>query len=85
MIKDINVSIVIHYSNELFSDSIFNALSPDDFVGESLVVKTQKKGTKITITIKSQRSLGSIIRTLDDILRTLSVAEKQLKILANKK
>ena len=74
----IEARIVLRYEDERTAESIFEAVSPDDFESSDLKVNSLKMGRDLVAEIKCLK-LGTLIETLDDMLSCVQIAEKTIK------
>jgi hypothetical protein len=71
--------IAIRYKDEDTAKTVNLAIKPDNInLPEEIQIVTTVKGSSLLIEIESNRSLGSFINTLDDILSCVQAAEKAL-------
>jgi tRNA threonylcarbamoyladenosine modification (KEOPS) complex Pcc1 subunit len=71
--------IIIEYDDFKTADSVAKAVSPDNLkVPQGLYVKTEQCEEKVITKIKC-RKLNTFIATIDDLLSSISIAEKTLK------
>ncbi len=73
--------ITLSYDNENHAKAVSEAVSPDNVeVPIGLEVKTVKRGSKVVTLIKCERSLETLISTIDDLLMSVQVAEKVISV-----
>jgi hypothetical protein len=78
--KKLEVEITIFYNDARSAKAVAEAVSPDNFKAPSgLYVKTEKKNNSVWTYIKCNRGLQTFIATIDDLLFSISTAEKTLK------
>lgn len=74
------ISMRIKYPNEEIAKTIINAVDPDNFQApKDLKITMSMSNAEILIEIKSSRSIGNLLNTIDDLLECISAAEKVLK------
>ncbi len=74
--------IVIRYSDSESAKAVAEAVSPDDFKAPSgLHVKTTYIGNEVLTLVKCRKGLPTFIATIDDLLFSISIAEKTLRAL----
>lgn len=82
LVKRLEAEIVIHYDDAESAKAVAEAVSPDNFKAPpSLLVKTLRRGNEVLTFIKCRRELPTFISTIDDLLFSISIAEKTLKTL----
>ena len=70
----------IRYPNEETARAIIDAVGPDNYQApEGLELGIEQVKTKITISVRCPKGVGSLISTLDDLFGCLAAAEKALK------
>jgi hypothetical protein len=73
-------NITIEYSNEDTARSVQSAVEPDNFsLPEGINIITSLDGSKLSIEVLSERTIGSLIVTLDDLLSCIQTAEQALQ------
>lgn len=73
--------IVLEYDEAKMSESVFKAISPDNFkVPKSLFIKTKRQGRRVVTHVKCEGRLGTFLATIDDLLFCTSTAEKALRV-----
>jgi len=78
----LKIRIIIDYKNEEIANSIVNALLPDDRnAPPTLKLKTWSKGTKLNSEIECKGRFETFMATIDDMLASIQVAEKNLEII----
>lgn len=72
--------ITIFYNDAKSAKAIAQAVSPDNFKAPSgLYIKTENKDNSVWTYIKCKKGLQTFIATIDDLLFSISTAEKTLK------
>jgi hypothetical protein len=78
----LEAEICLCYKNEREAYAVAQAVSPDNIeVPTGLSVETTTKATEVWTTINCEKSLQTLIATIDDLLACVSVAEKAFKVL----
>jgi hypothetical protein len=81
-VKKLEAEIVIQYGDAESAKAVAEAVSPDNFKAPSgLLVKTIRRDNEVLTFIKCRRGLPTFIATIDDLLFSISTAEKTLKTL----
>ena len=82
--KIVEAEISLRYEDKRLAEAIANAVSPDNFkVPKGLQIKTTLKDEEVFTRIKFKGKLTTFIATIDDLLFSVSTAEKVLKLLLN--
>jgi hypothetical protein len=69
----------MEYDDERMAKSIAHAVSPDNSVTPAgLSVETRSESNKVITRIACQREFRTFVATVDDLLFSLSIAEKTL-------
>jgi len=77
--KNLQATIQIEYSEEKTADAIAKAVSPDNFkTPVGLQVKTIRVNNKVLSEINCESNLATFTATIDDLLFSVSTAEKTL-------
>ena len=77
-------TITLEYGDAKTADAIANAVSPDNFkTPAGLFIKTVRKGSRVLTEIKAEGKLATFIATIDDLLFSVSTAEKTLRTITN--
>jgi hypothetical protein len=75
----LQATIQIEYNDEKTADAIAKAVSPDNFkTPVGLQVKTVREKNKVLTRISCEGKLATFIATIDDLLFSVSTAEKAL-------
>jgi len=78
----LEATIILEYGDEKTAQAIASAVSPDNFKTPSgLSVKTVAKGKKVFTEISANTKVATFIATIDDLLSSISTAEKTLGII----
>lgn len=78
--KKLEAKITIFYDNGETAKAVAEAISPDNFkTPAGLHVKTEKENNLVSTYIKCKKGLKTLIATIDDLLFSISTAEKTLK------
>jgi hypothetical protein len=77
--------IKLEYNDAKTAQSIANAVSPDNLKAPSgLTVATQTVGNQVITKITLDGKLATFIATIDDLLESVTTAEKTLNIVRRK-
>jgi len=72
--------ITLEYKDDKTAKAIAQAVSPDNFKTPiGLHVKTERDGNKVITQIDCEGKLATFTATIDDLLFSVSTAEKALK------
>lgn len=73
-------TITLEYKDEKTAKAIAQAVSPDNFKTPiGLHVKTERAANKVITQIECEGKLATFTATIDDLLFSVSTAEKALK------
>lgn len=73
-------TITLEYDDEKTAETVADAVSPDNYkTPAGLVVTTARKHNAVITDIKAEGKIVTFIATIDDLLFSVSVAEKTLK------
>jgi tRNA threonylcarbamoyladenosine modification (KEOPS) complex Pcc1 subunit len=76
----LEATITLEYDDEKTAEAVARAVSPDNFKTPiGLTVRTIWKDNKVVTEIKAEEKIATFIATIDDLLSSISVAEKALK------
>jgi tRNA threonylcarbamoyladenosine modification (KEOPS) complex Pcc1 subunit len=76
----LQATITLEYKDEKTAKAIAQAVSPDNFKTPiGLHVKTERDATKVITKIECECKLATFTATIDDLLFSVSTAEKTLK------
>jgi hypothetical protein len=82
----LQATITLEYDDKETAAAIANAVSPDNFKTPiGLTVKTELQGKRVVTEIQLEGKIATFIATIDDLLESVSTAEKTLHILKRKK
>lgn len=74
--EPIRTWVELEFSEAEASQTVFRAISPDNEpLPPGLELSAELKGSKIILSIRCERSLQSLLATLDDLLHMLALAE----------
>ena len=74
-------TITLKYGDEKTAEAIASAVSPDNFkTPTGLTIETLRNKNKVVTEIKAQEKLATFIATIDDLLFSVSTAEKAICI-----
>ena len=78
-------TITLEYGDAKTAEAIANAVSPDNFkTPTGLFIKTFRNGNSVVTEIKAEEKIATFIATIDDLLFSVSTAEKTLHIAKEK-
>jgi hypothetical protein len=78
-VNGLEATITLEYGDEKTAKAVADAISPDNFkVPIGLAIKTMRKENKVVTEINSKEKIAMFIATIDDLLSSVSVAEKTL-------
>jgi len=78
----LEAEIFLNYDDERLAEAIAKAVSPDNFkVPTGLSIKTTQVDKKVLTRIKCDGKITTFIATIDDLLFSVSTAERVLKLL----
>ena len=73
-------TITLEYDDEEIAEAVANAVSPDNYkTPTDLTVTTTREHNVVTTEIRAEGKIVTFIATIDDLLFSVSVAEKTLK------
>lgn len=76
----LKAEILIDYDNSMIAQAVAKAVSPDNLkTPKGLSVKTICNDGKVVTAIAAQRKFATFIATIDDLLFSVSVAEKTVQ------
>lgn len=79
-VRRLEAEIVIYYDDAETAKAVAEAVSPDNFkVPPGLSIKTLRRENEVSTFIKCRKKLPTFIATIDDLLFSISTAEKTLK------
>jgi hypothetical protein len=77
----LEAEIFLQYEDKKFAKAVAKAVSPDNFkVPKGLWIKTTLKDKTVLTRIKCDKKITTLIATIDDLLFSVSTAEKTLAI-----
>jgi len=75
----LEANILLSYNTLREAEAVANAVSPDNVkVPEGLLVKTTRRGKRVSTSIECESKLQTFVATIDDLLSAVSVAERTL-------
>ncbi len=78
--RNLQATITLEYKDEKTAKAIAQAVSPDNFKTPiGLHVKTERDANKVITQIDCEGKLATFTATIDDLLFSVSTAEKTLK------
>jgi len=76
----LQATITIEYDNEKIAAAVSKAVSPDNFkTPVGLTVKTVLRTNAVVTEICAEGKMATFIATMDDLLSSVTVAEKTVK------
>jgi cell fate regulator YaaT (PSP1 superfamily) len=76
----LEAKVTLEYADEKTAEAVANAVSPDNFKTPiELHVKTVREQSKVVTQIECEGKLATFTATIDDLLFSVSTAEKTLK------
>jgi len=76
----LEATITLEYDDEEIAEAVANAVSPDNYkTPTDLTVTTTREHNVVTTEIRAEGKIVTFIATIDDLLFSVSVAEKTLK------
>ncbi len=73
--------ITLEYADAKTAEAIASAVSPDNFkTPVGLFIKTFRSGCQVVTEVKAEEKLATFIATIDDLLFSVSTAEKTLGV-----
>ena len=77
--RSLEATVTLEYKEEKTAEAVAQAVSPDNFQTPiGLQVKTVQEKNKVITQIHCQGKLATFIATIDDLLFSVSTAEKTL-------
>jgi len=75
----LEATVTLEYANAKIAEAVANAVSPDNFKTPlGLQVKTLREQSRVVTHIKCECKLATFTATIDDLLFSVSTAEKTL-------
>jgi len=76
----VEAEVVLDYDGAQVACAVAKAVSPDNFkTPKGLTVETEFSGNRVTTRIKCDGKLATFIATIDDLLFSVSTAEKAVQ------
>ncbi|MGE5637783.1 MAG: KEOPS complex subunit Pcc1 [Chloroflexota bacterium] len=73
-------TIALEYDDEKVAEAVAEAVSPDNYrTPTDISVKTERKQNTVITKIKADGKILTFLSTIDDLLFSVSIAEKTLK------
>jgi tRNA threonylcarbamoyladenosine modification (KEOPS) complex Pcc1 subunit len=80
--KELEATITLEYDDVKVAEAVAGAVSPDNYkTPANLTVKTAREQNVVLTEIKAEGKMATFIATIDDLLFSVSVAEKTLKVI----
>lgn len=84
-VRSLQATVTLEYQNKKIAEVIAQAVSPDNFkVPVGLQVKTVREDSKVITWIQCEGKLATFTATIDDLLFSVSTAEKTLHAITKK-
>ena len=78
--KKLQATIKLEYSDEKVAEAVADAVSPDNFkTPVGLTVKTIRRKNAVVTEVAAEGKMATFIATLDDLLFSVTVAEKTVR------
>lgn len=78
--RKLQANVKLEYSDPRIARAIAEAISPDNFkTPKGLLIKTTTKNRNVVTEIRYDGKLPTFIATIDDLLFSISTAEKTLR------
>jgi tRNA threonylcarbamoyladenosine modification (KEOPS) complex Pcc1 subunit len=76
----LEATITLEYDDEKTAEAVAEAVSPDNYKTPiGLAVRTVWKNNKVVTEIKADGKIATFLATIDDLLSSVSIAEKTIK------
>jgi tRNA threonylcarbamoyladenosine modification (KEOPS) complex Pcc1 subunit len=76
----LEATITLEFDDEEVAKAVADAVSPDNYkTPANLTIKTTQAKTTVTTNIQTQEKLLTFIATIDDLLFSITIAEKTLQ------
>jgi hypothetical protein len=80
------VTITLEYNDPKIAAAVAGAVSPDNYkIPVGLSVKTEQEDTRVVTEIVLKGKIATFVATIDDLLESVSTAEKTLHVMKKKK
>ena len=80
------VTITLEYNDPKIAAAVAGAVSPDNYkTPVGLSVKTEQEDTRVVTEIVLKGKIATFVATIDDLLESVSTAEKTLHVMKKKK
>jgi len=77
----LEAEIILEYGDTKTAEAIASAVSPDNFKAPvGLFIVTIRDGNQVLTRIRAEEKLATFIATIDDLLFSVSTAEKTLSV-----
>jgi len=78
-VRRLQATLILEYKDERTAEAVAKAVSPDNFKAPvGLQVNTTRKSNKVVTEIGWEGNLATFTATIDDLLFSVSIAEKAL-------
>ena len=72
--------ITITYKNKRMAKSVADAVSPDNVSFPRLLVDTRREASKVITQVRCEMKIETFTSTIDDLLSSISVAERAFSV-----
>ena len=81
-VRRLETTIRLEYGDERTADAIADAVSPDNLKAPAgLFIETTQEGCCVVTVVKGDVRMSAFISTIDDLISSVSTAEKSLRVL----
>ena len=83
--KRFRATITLEYGNAKIAEAVANAVSPDNFKTPiGLTVKTALRDNAVVTEVAAEGKMATFIATIDDLLSSVTVAEKVVRTIQDR-
>jgi len=83
-VRSLEATITLEYVNRKMAEAVAKSVSPDNFTAPAgLQVETKREKNNVVTEIIFEGKLATFTATVDDLLFSVSTAEKTLQTVAN--
>ena len=80
--RRLEATITLEYDDEKVAEAVTDAVSPDNFkTPVGLTVKTIRIKNAVVTEVAAEGKMATFIATLDDLLSSVTVAEKTVRVI----
>jgi tRNA threonylcarbamoyladenosine modification (KEOPS) complex Pcc1 subunit len=81
-VRRLEATITLEYDDEKVAEAVTDAVSPDNFkTPVGLTVKTIRIKNAVVTEVAAEGKMATFIATLDDLLSSVAVAEKTVRVI----